>query len=121
MDQIVIKVLLIAAFLVLAFLLFRPAGSARGHALRTIVLVLLLLTAILAVVFPGIVNDLAVTVGVGRGQICCSTGSLSCSSPTPSRQFAGGAHRTCRSLSWRARWLCRMCSDRTTIRADRAG
>ena len=67
MDQIIIKVLLIAAFLVLAFLLLRPAGSARGHAVRTIVLVLLLIAAILAVIFPKIVNDIAVTVGVGRG------------------------------------------------------
>lgn len=67
MDQLIIKVLLIVAFLVLAVVLLRPTGSARGQALRTIALVLLLVAAILAVVFPQIINDIAVAVGVGRG------------------------------------------------------
>lgn len=67
MDQIIIKVLLIVAFLVLAVVLLRPTGSARGQALRTIALVLLLIAAIVAVIFPQIINDIAVAVGVGRG------------------------------------------------------
>ena len=67
MDQLIIKVLLIGAFLVLAVVLLRPTGSARGQALRTIALVMLLVAAILAVVFPQIINDIAVAVGVGRG------------------------------------------------------
>lgn len=67
MDQIFIKVLLITAFLVLAVILLRPTGSARGQAVRTIAMVLLLVTAILAVVFPQLVNDIAVMLGVGRG------------------------------------------------------
>lgn len=67
MDQIVIKVLLIAAFLVLAVVLLRPTGTARGQAVRTLLMVVLLVVAILAVVFPTLVNDVAVMVGVGRG------------------------------------------------------
>ncbi len=67
MDQIFIKVLLIAAFLILAVVLLRPTGTARGQAVRTILMVLLLVVAILAVVFPQLVNDVAVMLGVGRG------------------------------------------------------
>lgn len=67
MDQIIIKLLLIAAFVVLAFVLLRPTGSARGQALRTISLVLLLVVTIVAVAFPEIINNVAVAVGVGRG------------------------------------------------------
>ncbi|MCP2637516.1 DUF2304 domain-containing protein [Microbacterium sp. HD4P20] len=67
MDQLIIKVLLIAAFLILAIVLLRPTGSARGQALRTIALVMLLVVAIFAIVFPEIINNVAVAVGVGRG------------------------------------------------------
>lgn len=66
-DQIIIKVLLIGAFLVFGLILLKPGGSARTQAIRTITLLLLLGAAIYAVIFPGIVNDLAVAVGVGRG------------------------------------------------------
>ncbi|APZ35039.1 hypothetical protein BOH66_12890 [Microbacterium aurum] len=67
MDQLIIKVLLIAAFVVFAVVLLRPTGSARGQALRTIALLLLFVAAVLAVIFPTIINDVAVAVGVGRG------------------------------------------------------
>lgn len=67
MDQIIIKVVLIAAFLVFAFILIRSAGSARSQAARSIVLIAFFAAAIIAVAFPTIVNDLALMVGVGRG------------------------------------------------------
>ena len=67
MDQIIIKALLIAVFVVVAVVLLRPSGSARSQAIRTLGLLLLLVAAVLAVIFPGIVNDLAQLVGVGRG------------------------------------------------------
>jgi hypothetical protein len=67
MDQLIIKLLLIGAFLVLTVVLLRPTGSARGQALKTIALVMLLVAAIIAVIFPQIINDIAVAVGVGRG------------------------------------------------------
>lgn len=67
MDQIVIKVLLIVAFLAFAFVLIRAGGSARSQALRTIGMLVFLVVAIIAVLFPALVNDLAVSVGVGRG------------------------------------------------------
>ena len=66
-DQIVIKVLLIAAFVAFGVILLKPGGSARTQAIRTITLLLLLVAAVYAVVFPEVVNDLAVAVGVGRG------------------------------------------------------
>lgn len=66
-DQIVIKVLLIAAFIIFGLILLRPGGSARNQAIRTITLILLLVAAMFAVLFPGLVDDLAHSVGVGRG------------------------------------------------------
>lgn len=67
MDQIIIKVLLILAFLVFAFVLIRSGGSARSQALRTLGMLLFLVVATTAVLFPTLVNDIAVIVGVGRG------------------------------------------------------
>ncbi|OJU40036.1 MAG: hypothetical protein BGN97_14675 [Microbacterium sp. 69-10] len=66
-DQIIIKVLLIAAFVIFALILMKPGGSARTQAIRTITLLILLAAAIYAIVFPAVINDLAQAVGVGRG------------------------------------------------------
>ncbi|MGN6218100.1 MAG: DUF2304 domain-containing protein [Microbacterium sp.] len=66
-DQIIIKALLVAAFVAFAVILLKPGGSARTQAMRTITLLLLLVAAVYAVVFPEVVNNLAVAVGVGRG------------------------------------------------------
>ncbi len=67
MDQIIIKVALVLVFLVFGAILLRPSASARNQAMRTLGLLVFLAAAIFAVVFPGIVNQLAVMVGVGRG------------------------------------------------------
>ncbi|MBF9335632.1 DUF2304 domain-containing protein [Microbacterium lacticum] len=66
-DQIVIKTLLIGAFVIIALILLRPGGSARTQAIRTITLLVLLAAAVYAVLFPGVINELAQAVGVGRG------------------------------------------------------
>ena len=67
MDQIIIKSILVVAFILFAAALLRSGGSARRQAIRTLTLLLFLAAAIAAVLFPAIVNDLAVSVGVGRG------------------------------------------------------
>lgn len=67
MDQIIIKTLLVVVFVVITIVLLRPSGSVRSQAMRTIGHLFLLVCAILAVIFPGIVNALAQFVGVGRG------------------------------------------------------
>lgn len=67
MDQIIIKVLLIFAFVVFGIVLLRPGRSARNQAIRTLGLACFLLVAVIAVIFPTLINDLAVLVGVGRG------------------------------------------------------
>lgn len=67
MDQLIIKIVLITAFLIFGFVLIRAEASARSQAFRTFGLVVFLCAAILAVAFPGIVNELAAMVGVGRG------------------------------------------------------
>lgn len=67
MDQIIIKTVLIIAFVLFAVMLLRAGGSARSQAIRTIGLLIFVLAACLMVLFPSIVNDLALSVGVGRG------------------------------------------------------
>lgn len=67
MDQFIIKFTLIATFALFAVVLLRSSTSARSQALRSIGLIFFLFAAILAVVFPQLVNDLALLVGVGRG------------------------------------------------------
>lgn len=67
LDQVVIKVLLIGAFLVFGLILLRPGGTARTQAIRTITLLLLLAAGVFAVLFPGVIDELARSVGVGRG------------------------------------------------------
>lgn len=67
MDQFVIKVLLIGAFIVFALILLRRGSSARSQAIRTITLLAGLVAVILAVAFPEVVNSIAIIVGVGRG------------------------------------------------------
>ncbi len=66
-DQLIIKFLLIGAFLVMGFVLLKSGGSARTQAIRTITLLMLLAAAVYAVLFPAVINDLAQLVGVGRG------------------------------------------------------
>lgn len=67
MDQLIIKTLLIVVFVVIAVVLMRPSGSVRSQAIRTLWQLVLLVGAILAVIFPGVVNEFANFVGVGRG------------------------------------------------------
>ncbi|WP_427869675.1 DUF2304 domain-containing protein [Leucobacter luti] len=67
MDQFIIKALLIVAFVVFGTLLLRSGGSARTRAIRTLTMLVFLAAAIVTVLFPAIINDLARSVGVGRG------------------------------------------------------
>lgn len=67
MDQIIIKSALIVAFVLFGFMLLRSGGTARTQAIRTLALFLFLAAAITAVLIPSIINDLAVSVGIGRG------------------------------------------------------
>ncbi len=67
MDQIIIKVALIAAFALFAFVLIRASSTPRSQALRTFGLGLFFAVVVVAVLFPTIVNDVAILLGVGRG------------------------------------------------------
>lgn len=67
MDQALIKVVLIMVFIGFGVVLLRPSTSAKNQAFRTLVILIFLFAAIAAVIFPGVVNELAVIAGVGRG------------------------------------------------------
>lgn len=66
-DPIVIKTILISAFVVMAVLLFLPRSGDRPLALRRLTVGVLLLLAILAVAFPELTTSVANALGVGRG------------------------------------------------------
>jgi hypothetical protein len=63
----VIKFLLIPAVILAVVLSLRARASLRGQARRKIVAGLTVLAAVLAVLFPGILQACADLVGVGRG------------------------------------------------------
>lgn len=66
-DQLVIKVILIAAFIVFALILVMPVGGARRLAIRRLLLVMAFGAAVVAIAFPQLIADLASLLGVGRG------------------------------------------------------
>lgn len=66
-NQIVIQVILIVIFAAFAIIVLLPGRGARKLALRRVVLALVFVAAVVAVIFPGIVNSIANLVGVGRG------------------------------------------------------
>jgi hypothetical protein len=66
-NQIVIQIILIAVFAVFAIVLLLPGRGARKLALRRLALVVVLAAAVVAVIFPELVNSVANLVGVGRG------------------------------------------------------
>lgn len=67
MEQLIIKALLIIAFVLFTVVIMRSERSARTQAFRTLALLVFLAVAIIAVLFPSLINDLATSVGVGRG------------------------------------------------------
>lgn len=66
-GQFLIKAILILAFAVFALLLLLPERGSRRTAIRRIVLLLAFVAVALGVVFPGVVDQLAKLIGVGRG------------------------------------------------------
>ncbi len=66
-NQIVIQVLLVSAFVTFAIVLLLPVRGARRLAVRRLALAAAFIAAILAVIFPSALNDIANAVGVGRG------------------------------------------------------
>jgi hypothetical protein len=66
-SQLPIKILIIAILLGFAVVLFLPARGSRSSAIRRLTLLCMVFLAVLAVVFPSFLSDIASFVGVGRG------------------------------------------------------
>lgn len=66
-SQLIIKVVLIGLFVIMGIIMVVPRQGARPLAIRRIVTLLLILVAILAVLNPDWLSELAALVGVGRG------------------------------------------------------
>lgn len=66
-DQFLIKVLLLIFISAIGLMVLLPARGARRLALRRLTLLLLIALAAIAVIFPGLSNEVAKLVGVGRG------------------------------------------------------
>jgi len=66
-GQFIVKTLLIASFVFLAFILLFPRKGARPLAIRRLTLLLVFALAVMAVIRPDWVSSVAAIVGVGRG------------------------------------------------------
>lgn len=66
-NQLVIKIVLIVVFAVLALFLLMPGRGARHVAIRRLTMLALFAAAVLAIVFPSLISQIAKAVGVGRG------------------------------------------------------
>lgn len=66
-SQILIKAVLITVFAVLGLVILLPRRGARGIAIRRLTLVLVVVSAVIAVIFPSLTNAVASVLGVGRG------------------------------------------------------
>lgn len=66
-DQFLIKVLLLGFIAAIGLMVLLPARGARRLALRRLTLLFLIALAAVAVLFPGLSNEVAKLVGVGRG------------------------------------------------------
>lgn len=66
-GHIVIKVILIAAFIAIAAFLIVPGRGVRHAAVRRLLLAFVFVVAVAAVVFPNAMNRVANAMGVGRG------------------------------------------------------
>lgn len=66
-NQLVIKILLIAGFAIVGLILVLPRQGTRPLAIRRLTTLLLIVVAVLAVINPEWLSQLAALVGVGRG------------------------------------------------------
>ncbi len=67
LDQPLIKTILIAAIVIVTVMLTRSTSGARHQAVRRLMLIAFVLLAVVAVLFPPFLTQVAQTVGVGRG------------------------------------------------------
>lgn len=67
LDQPLIKAILLAAIVVVTAMLTRSTAGARHQAVRRLFLIGFVVLAAVAVLFPPLLNQVAHTVGVGRG------------------------------------------------------
>lgn len=66
-DQPLIKILLLAAIVVVTAMLTRSTAGVRHQAVRRLMLVAFVVLAAVAILFPRLLTQLAQAVGVGRG------------------------------------------------------
>lgn len=67
LDQPLIKVILLVAIVVVTVMLTRSTAGARHQAVRRLMLVAFVVLALVAVLFPPFLTQVARAVGVGRG------------------------------------------------------
>lgn len=67
MDQVFVKIILIAALLIVAARVIIPSRGSRSTAMRRLALIGFFAAAIFAVMFPMLLSDVASLLGIGRG------------------------------------------------------
>lgn len=66
-SQWIAKITIVAFLIVVTFIMMKPVKSASHLALRRLGMMMFVLFAVIAAVFPGIVSRLAFFFGIGRG------------------------------------------------------
>lgn len=66
-GQVIIKIVLIAVFAVFAVIVLLPGRGTRKLAVKRLAMLLLFGLAVIAIMFPELINFVANLVGVGRG------------------------------------------------------
>lgn len=66
-GQIIIKIVLIGVFAIFAAIVLLPGRGTKKMALKRLALLFLFLVAVVAILFPQLINSIANLIGVGRG------------------------------------------------------
>lgn len=113
LDQPLIKVILLVAIIAVTVMLTRSTTGARHQAVRRLFLVGFVVLAAMAVLFPGMLTQVAQVVGVGRGADLLLYGLT-----VTFLGYVAASYRRMRQLEQQNTVLARHLALRTAVQGD---
>lgn len=113
LDQPLIKVILLVAIIAVTVMLTRSTSGARHQAVRRLFLVGFVVLAAMAVLFPGMLTQVAQVVGVGRGADLLLYGLT-----VTFLGYVAASYRRMRQLEQQNTVLARHLALRTAVQGD---
>lgn len=113
LDQPLIKVILLVAIIAVTVMLTRSTTGARHQAVRRLFLVGFVVLAAMAVLFPGMLTQVAQAVGVGRGADLLLYGLT-----VTFLGYVAASYRRMRQLEQQNTVLARHLALRTAVQGD---